>query len=300
MEVEKNEQEKMSTKMAKKLNIRRLNDDLDTEEDQGGEEREGEQGQAAKGIKDIKGFDQKSAPKPDKYGGEIREFQTWQDLFTALLAAHDPQWTMILKDIEKMDEEIIKKEQERKLREEWGISKDATWKKIQNFLYLNLLQYTSGDPNTKVKGGGVDGVMESYRHLTHKGKNATLRALMDRRIKFMNPIPAKNISEIEDKMTMWKTDIRYIVELGMSHDQKMIDDPNQMITILISMMPDIVADHLITKYDKKCPNYDEMEAHLYDFLSKVEMKDRDKKGGSIKSVEKERLSARGRTMVKTL
>ena len=75
-------------------------------------------------------------------------------------------------------------------------------------------------------------------------------------------------------MTLWKTDIRYIVELGMAHDQKMIDDPHQLITTLISMMPDAVADYLISKYDKKRPNYDQMEAHLYDFLSKIEMKDR--------------------------
>ena len=92
-------------------------------------------------------------------------------------------------------------------------------------MYLNLLQYTTGEPNTKVKGGGAEGVFEAYRHLTHKGKNATLRALMDKRIRFMNPSAAMNTAEIEEKMTLWKTDIRYIVELGMVHDQKMIDDP---------------------------------------------------------------------------
>ena len=51
---------------------------------------------------------------------------------------------------------------------------------IKNFLNLSLLQYTTGEPNTKVKGCGAEGVFEAYRHLTHKGKNATLRALMDR------------------------------------------------------------------------------------------------------------------------
>ena len=56
----------------------------------------------------------------------------------------------------------------------------------------------------------------------------------------------------------------------MTHDQKMIDDPHQLITILISMMPAAVADYLISKYGKKSPNYDQMEAHLYDCLSKVE------------------------------
>ena len=97
---------------------------------------------------------------------------------------------------------------------------------------------------------------------------------MDKRIRFMNPSAAKNIGEIDEKMTLWKTDIRYIVEPGMAHDQKMIDDPHQMITILILMMPDAVADHLITKYDKKNPSYDQMEAYLYDYLSKMDMKDR--------------------------
>ena len=77
-------------------------------------------------------------------------------------------------------------------------------------------------------------------------------------------------------MTQWKTDIRYIVELGRAHDQKMIDDPHQLITIMISMMPDAVADYLISKYDKKDPNYDKMEAHLYDYLSKIELKERER------------------------
>ena len=67
------------------------------------------------------------------------------------------------------------------------MSSEAVWKKIKTILYLNLLQYTTGEPNTKVKGLGAEGVLEAYRHLTHKGKNATLRALMDRRTKFMNP-----------------------------------------------------------------------------------------------------------------
>ena len=82
------------------------------------------------------------------------------------------------------------------MRERWGVSSEAVWKKIEKTLYLNLLQYTAGEPNTKVKGQAAEGVLEAYRHLTHKGKNATLRALMDRRTKFMNPSVAKSTSGI--------------------------------------------------------------------------------------------------------
>ena len=110
--------------------------------------------------------------------------------------ALDPQWATILEEIEDMEEKIIRKEEEEALKKKLGIGKDSTWKKIKNFLYLNMLQYTSGEPNTKTKGGGAEGVLESYRHITHKGKNATLRALMDKRIRFMNPSVAKNIAEI--------------------------------------------------------------------------------------------------------
>ena len=100
----------------------------------------------------------------------MKDFHVWQDLFTATMTALDVQWTMILKDIEDMDEEIIKKEQEEEMRKRWGVSSEAVWKKIKQILYLNLLQYTTGEPNTKVKGLGAEGVLEAYRHLTHKGQ----------------------------------------------------------------------------------------------------------------------------------
>ncbi len=71
LEVEKTEQEKMIAKMAKTLNIKSLDDDLDMEEEKGGGSV---RSKAAKGIQDIKGFDQKSVPTPDKFG-KIQEFQ---------------------------------------------------------------------------------------------------------------------------------------------------------------------------------------------------------------------------------
>ena len=46
----------------------------------------------------------------------MKDFHVWQDLFTATMTALDAQWMMILKDIEDMDEEIIKKEQEEEMR----------------------------------------------------------------------------------------------------------------------------------------------------------------------------------------
>ena len=72
---------------------------------------------------DIKGFDHKSAPKPDKYNGNINDFHVWQDLFVATLTALDPQWQMILKEVEGMEEEIIRAGQEEVMKNKWGIVK---------------------------------------------------------------------------------------------------------------------------------------------------------------------------------
>ena len=41
-------------------------------------------------------------------------------MFNATLASLDPQWAMILKGIEDMDEEIIKSKQEEEMKEKWG------------------------------------------------------------------------------------------------------------------------------------------------------------------------------------
>ena len=125
MEGEKAKQEETIGVMKKKLKIKAEDDHLTTDEE---DEEEGSQ--TSKTIKDIKGFDIKTAPKPDKYGGDVKDFHVWQDIFTATMRALDSQWMMILKETEDMDEEIIKKEQEEEMKERWGVPSEAVWTRI--------------------------------------------------------------------------------------------------------------------------------------------------------------------------
>ena len=84
-----------------------------------------------------------------------------------------------------------------------GMSEDVL-KKAERALYLNLLQYTDGEAHAKVTNGGVRDALEMYRHIVHKGKNATIITKMEKRMKVMSPEPAKDATEIEDKIMLWK------------------------------------------------------------------------------------------------
>ena len=83
-------------------------------------------------------------------------------------------------------------------------------KKIKKQLYLNLIQYTSGDAYSKVMGCGTSQAMDCYRHIVYKGRNATIINMMEKRMKVMNPEQASTVGEIEAKMTAWKADMRYL------------------------------------------------------------------------------------------
>ena len=61
---------------------------------------------------------------------------------------------------------------------------------------------------------------------------------MEKRQKVANPEPAKDVSEIDMKISTWKEDIRYITEIGTKQDTEMTKCDDQMVTILIAMMPD--------------------------------------------------------------
>ena len=92
----------------------------------------------------------------------------------------------------------------------------------------------------------------------------------------MSPEPAKDISEIEHKVMLWKGDIRNLQEGG-GDDRAMLENNDQMITILIGMMPENVADHLISKYEAGVSTLDDVEKCLEDYLIKVRNKGADKK-----------------------
>ena len=109
-------------------------------------------------------------------------------------------------------------------------------KKVKRLLYLNMLQYTKGEAHAKMVSGGIEEALEGYRFIVHKGKNATLRTLMDKRTKVMNPTAAKDVKEIEKKLMAWKSDCRYLKEMNNKQDIVMFENQEQMITILITMM----------------------------------------------------------------
>ena len=120
----------------------------------------------------------------------------------------------------------------------------------------------------KVTSGGMKGAMESFRYIVHKGRNTTMTSIMHRRMRVMNPEVAKNAEDVEKKLQMWKNDIRLLLESRQEQDIKMMENNDQMITILISMLPDRVAEYLMTKYEVGVTALDEMEVALQEHMMK--------------------------------
>ena len=235
---------------------------------------------------DLKGFDPKTTPKPQPYDCEYKEFNNWHDLFMAIMVNVDEKWEGIFEAVEAYAGRVIKEKERKEIQTKLDFDEEMM-KKLQRLLYLNMLTYTKGDAHAKVVSGGQGNIMETYRYVVHKGKNATIRVVMEKRVKVMNPEPAKDMTEIEAKMTAWKSDIRYLKEMRDEQDLIMLTNDEQMITILITMMPDKMADHLISKYEKGQTTYEEMEETMLEHMSKMDMKD-EKKGGRIRQVTTEK------------
>ena len=122
-------------------------------------------------------------------------------------------------------------------------------------LYTTLLQFTKRDAKAKVTSSGMKGAWEAYRYIVNKGKNITMTAIMSKRMKVMNPDPAKSPGDVEAKLQAWKTDMRILLESGQEQDVKMTANQDQMITILISMLPDRLPEHIMTKYEVGTPRW---------------------------------------------
>ena len=88
-------------------------------------------------------------------------------------------------------------------------------------------------------------------------------------MRVMNPDAAKAPEDVETKLQAWKTDMRILLETNQYQDIKMVANQDQMITILISMLPDKIAEHLMTKYDIGVTTLEEMEEKLRDHLDKI-------------------------------
>ena len=91
-------------------------------------------------------------------------------------------------------------------------------------------------------------------------------------MKVMQPEKAKTVEEVEAKITLWKSDIRILRETRQRQDLEMVSNNDQMITILIGMIPDAIADHLISKFTPGSTTFDEMLILLQDHLMKVDQK----------------------------
>ena len=68
--------------------------------------------------------------------------------------------------------------------------------------------------------GGMQGALESYQYIVHKGRNTTMTSIMHRRMRVMNPEVANKAEDVEKKLQMWKNDIHLLLEL--SHDKNRI------------------------------------------------------------------------------
>ena len=143
------------------------------------------------GIINIKEFDFKTMPKPQKYDMEPKDFEEWFNLFTSMMVAMDPVWDKILEQI-MLDENgaNVKKELKQKDIDE------RIDKATNKMLYLNLLEYTKGDAHAKVKALGTEGAFEAFRYVDAKGKNANVTHKMAMRTKSMNTEQAKHVKEV--------------------------------------------------------------------------------------------------------
>ena len=174
-EEEEEEEEETKKKENKKKNKKDETAD-ESEEDETSDEDEDEDARtdgddSDETIKKVRGYDIKSAPKPEKFDLKPEEFEEWKELFLAALLALDPQWEAILEgfsgdkqltrsDIEKL---LVKNKIDKKIH-----------KQISKFLYTNLLAATKGELNAKVKSNGADLSFETYRFAMCKGKNANI------------------------------------------------------------------------------------------------------------------------------
>ena len=118
-------------------------------------------------------------------------------------------------------------------------------KQVTRMLYVNLLMYTKDDALSRVKINTSDLSFESLRHILAKGRNASIVHVMTIRNKVMHPEAAGKVSEIEKKLAEWKKNIRYLHE---TCPDSQMQDQDQLKTILISMMPESVADYLTQRY----------------------------------------------------
>ena len=164
-----------------------------------------------------------------------------------------------------MEKRAVKQDRKNEIQIDLGTTK-VVMEKMERLLYLHLLQLTKGNAHARVASNGTHGVFEAYRHINQRGKNATISSLIERRMKVMKPEAAKTLDDVESKLTAWKDDMRYLREARHKEDEVMLQNDAHMRSILISMIPEAAADHLIDKYDDPSKTLEEMEDVLTEYL----------------------------------
>ena len=201
----------------------------------------------------MRGFDYKNQIKPEQFDGSTEQFQGWNELFTTLLASLDDKWETIIDEIIKQ-KTTIKEEEVKTILQKLDLGEHVNM--INSTMFASLLQYTKGDAHAKVVSNGKKRSLDSYRWLYVKGRNETTRNCMDVMTKVMQPDGTNDLASVEKVINKWKEDIRYIMDSG--EDQPLTE--KQMKTILVRLVPDDLADHLIRKYEHESYEMLEKEA----------------------------------------
>ena len=91
-----------------------------------------------------------------------------------------------MSEAEQFNKDVIDDKALEKLKAALDLTEDGLCK-VQQFLYINLLQYTKGDSHSRIVADGRSQALESYRQVVVKGKNATVTSLIDQRFRIMQP-----------------------------------------------------------------------------------------------------------------
>ena len=130
-------------------------------------------------------------------------------------------------------------------------------------LYNNLKLYTKGDAYDVVKSNGEDRVLESFRYVVSKGKDASQAHILVVQNRAMNPEGAKTLKDIERRMAEWKKDLRYLD--GVKANTIVTEQKKH---IMIGMMPDTIADQMTINY-KKEETYGVIEQDMVDLVDRM-------------------------------
>ena len=216
----------------------------------------------------IRGHDTKTISKPAEWTGDRGEYKIWSTLFQAYMSTLDKRWTDVLREITNYDKGWL----ENKLSGEATVKaflnekgfKPEWYDKLQNTLYIALLQYTGGTIKVRVHAMGETDVFQAYRWIHHKGAALDERGKVELRSRVMNAERAESVEDVEKAVLKWTNDIMRLEAVV-----EKIEDRDK-IQPYWSMMPDEVQKFLVHKGFSSSPweNLDRMEREVEDFAQR--------------------------------